>query len=84
MSDHHTEQWAELEPDVLHTEWDREWAEYREWTSEQQSDRLERFADPLSNSFTGCVVCHERAGKLIYGCKCAQCFEAQREERDAA
>jgi hypothetical protein len=31
-----------------------------------------------------CAVCGEALGQIIYGMKCRLCFEAQREERDAA
>lgn len=78
MSDH--EKWEEPYVPADPPDWHHEWLEHLDFKVTEEQDRLIRHGD----SFTGCVICHERPGKLIYGVKCAQCFEAQREERDAA
>lgn len=56
-----------------------DWLDHRETVEQEHRDRMERFADPHGDSFTGCVACHQRAGKLVYGIRCQQCFEAGRE-----
>lgn len=84
MSDEYTDPWESPDPDHRLTEWSDEWATHREWMAVEQADRMERFSDPLGNSFVACVLCHERHGKIIYGATCQQCFDAQRAEREAA
>lgn len=65
----------------LHRNTDDSWEEYREWRDEIAADR--RY-DHETSLHQGCVVCMERDGKGIYGGKCRRCFEAQRDEREAA
>lgn len=55
-------------------------AELEWWEREQLADRLGRDMPGVG----WCAVCGEHPGKSIYGMKCAGCFQAQREERDAA
>lgn len=54
--------------------------EWDEWQRELDADRVRRH-DPARLL---CVVCGEKPGLSVYGLRCAGCFEAQREERDAA
>ena len=65
----------------VYREIDHSWTEHIEWSDEQKADR--RY-DHESSLHQGCVVCMERDGKGIYGGKCRRCFEAQRDEREAA
>lgn len=79
MSSH---DWAYGELDV-EAAWREEAArnyELLDWEREQLADRLGR-DDPIRAL---CVICGSRGAKAIYGLKCAGCFDAQREERDAA
>lgn len=51
-----------------------------EWERELEQDRMGRNAPARM----WCAVCGERRGETVYGLKCQRCFDAQREERDAA
>jgi len=59
---------------------EREHADLDEWVREQRVDVLRR-DDPAA---AWCALCGERRGVLVYGGHCKACFEARREERDAA
>lgn len=61
------------EPDV-------DWLEHVEWTETEKQDRLLRHWDtpPL------CAICALQPVIALTGGKCRNCFEQQREEREAA
>lgn len=77
-----THDWAYGETDVEAAARERASAEYElvEWEVEQRQDRLGR--DGAARMW--CAVCGERPGQSVYGLKCRGCFDAQREEREAA
>jgi hypothetical protein len=55
-------------------------AEELEHVERERTDSLRR--DWPAHAW--CAVCNEKRAHGIYGGKCRGCFEAQREERDAA
>ena len=59
---------------------ERDHADLDEWVREQRQDVLRR-DDPAT---AWCGLCGERPGVRVYGGHCEACFEARREEREAA
>ena len=78
MSDY----WSEVDPDDSAWERSRQESELLEWEQEVHVDRLRRDWPVTTRRL--CAVCGERVAAAIFGMKCQPCFEAQREEREAA